>query len=78
MAVVYDNSSVSNTPRIYIDGVQQTLATNSSPPGGTARSDADLNFTIGNHAAAATRTFSGRIDEVRISRSLRSNAEIVT
>ena len=78
VAVVYDNSSVSNTPRIYIDGVQQTLATNSSPPGGTARSDADLNFTIGNHAAAATRTFSGRIDEVRISRSLRSNAEIVT
>ena len=75
VVIVYDSSSPSNSPQIYVDGVLQTLISNSAP-GGTARSDAALNFTIGNHALASTRTFDGRIDELRISRSLMTADEV--
>ncbi len=63
VVIVYDSSSASNTPQFYINGVLQTLITNSTGSG-TARSDAALDLFIGNHAGI--RTFDGRIDEVRL------------
>lgn len=65
VALVYDNSSSTNDPQIYIDGVLQTLTRNRTPSG-AARSDAALNLTVGNHSVASSRTFDGLIDEVRI------------
>ncbi len=66
VAVVYDNTSALNVPRIYVNGTQLSLTVMSTPVG-TARSDAAQDLTIGNRSGATDRTFSGRIDEVRFS-----------
>lgn len=67
VVLTYDSDSASANPRVYINGVLQTLTENKTPSG-SARSDAALNLTLGNHSAATTRTFDGLIDEVRIAR----------
>jgi len=66
VAVVYDNSSATNVPKIYVNGTQLSLTVMSTPVG-TARSDAAQDLYIGNRSGASDRTFSGRIDEVRFS-----------
>ena len=64
VAVTYDNSSASNDPKFYINGVEHT-DTSKNAPTGSFVSDASHNFTIGNRAAATDRTFDGYIDDVR-------------
>ncbi len=76
VALVYDTSSDANDPRIFIDGVEQTVTELAPPPSGTLNSDAGINFTIGNHASSAIRTFHGPLDEVRVSTASRSAAWI--
>jgi hypothetical protein len=66
VVLVYDNSSLANVPKIYIDG-NQVAVTQMSAPAGTARSDAAQDLYIGNRSGASDRTFSGRIDEIRFS-----------
>ncbi|MCR9201254.1 MAG: DUF2341 domain-containing protein [Planctomycetaceae bacterium] len=67
VAVVYDHSSPANTPQFFIDGELVTTITINTPSG-TPLGDDGIDLVIGNHAAASSRTFEGRIDEVRISR----------
>lgn len=69
VAVVYDHSSAASTPQFYIDGELVTTITMNSPSG-TPLGDDGIDLVIGNYSAAATRTFEGRIDEVRISRGV--------
>jgi len=64
VALVYNSSSSSNDPTIYINGVSvsvQEIVT----PNGTRTSDAGDDLYIGN-TVNANRTFDGFIDEVRI------------
>ena len=68
VVVVYDNSSVANVPKIYVNGTQLSVSVRSTPVG-VARSDAAQDLTIGNRSGASDRTFNGRIDEVRFSSS---------
>jgi len=70
--VTYDNSSASNVPTIYVNGVQQSLIFSSTPVG-TANSDAAQNLVIGNSSNASDRTFDGQIDELQISSTIRSS-----
>lgn len=66
VVVVYDDSSTSNDPIIYIDGVSQTL-TESTSPVGTPVSDTTFEFGIGN-VPALTRSYQGKIEGVRFHR----------
>ncbi|MEZ6091327.1 MAG: DUF2341 domain-containing protein [Pirellulaceae bacterium] len=75
VAVVYDSSSSSNVPQIYIDGQLQTVTAVKSPLG-NARSDADMELVVGGYPLANSRVFDGRIDEVRITKDATSAAEI--
>ena len=74
VAFVYDDTSASNDPLIYIDGVSQTV-TESSTPAGSAVTDAGQSVIIGNDANTV-RTFSGQIDDVRIYNRTLSASEI--
>jgi hypothetical protein len=45
---------------------------------GTAQSDAAINLVLGNYAGGQTRTFDGKIDEIRASKSIRDGNWILT
>ncbi|MCA9049798.1 MAG: DUF2341 domain-containing protein, partial [Planctomycetaceae bacterium] len=75
VVITYDNSSATNTPKIYINGVEQSL-TQVSGPSGTARSDAALDLFVGNHGVGQNRTFKGAIDEFRVIQSTLSASQI--
>ncbi len=64
VALVYDASSAANDPVIYLDGVAQSPMVEVEPSG-TLRSDASISLRMGNHAQATSRSFDGRIDDVR-------------
>ena len=63
-AIVYDASSASNTPAIYIDGIAVT-ASNYGIASGTPNQYATETLSIGNREAL-DRAFDGRIDDVRV------------
>lgn len=73
IAVTYDDSSPSNNPVMYIDGVLQSIAETSTPSGSLAPDSGVL--YIGNEPDA-TRTFNGRIDDVRLYSSILTPSEI--
>lgn len=75
VALTYDSSSVSNTPKMFINGVQVSVRTNSTGIG-VAGSDAGLKLTVGNFAGEDNRTFDGIIDEFRLSTDLLTASEI--
>ena len=64
IAIVYDGSSASNDPIIYLNGVAQTL-TEGSTPTGSITSDASSDLYIGNNSSG-TRTFDGYIMDAKI------------
>ena len=77
-AITYDNSSVSNTPILYINGQKLVVGdglTETSTPVGTADTDAGQNLIIGNETGQ-TQTFDGEIDEVRMSIVIKLTTEI--
>ena len=76
VVVTYDKGSSLNAPRIFIDGVEQSLA-QMSVPAGLARSDSAQSLFIGNRSGYIDRTFQGSIDEVRILTSALTTDEIV-
>lgn len=73
-AVVY-NDDTNNPPTIFINGVAQILSGGNTV--GTKASDVGATLTIGDRADSA-RTFQGTIDEVRLSRAVRSSGWIAT
>jgi hypothetical protein len=75
VAFVYDASSAANDPVIYLNGVAQSSLVEVSPSG-TLRSDASISLRMGNHAQSTSRTFDGKIDDVRIYDRMLDAAEI--
>ncbi|MBI4174141.1 MAG: hypothetical protein HY517_00725, partial [Candidatus Aenigmarchaeota archaeon] len=72
IAVTFDDSSSSNDPVFYINGVSQTV-TEAATPSGTRSLDGAANAIVGN-LKDGTRTFDGTIDEIKIfNRSLTAN-----
>jgi len=67
IAITYNDSSVSNTPLFYVNGVLKAIDTGSSTtPTGSASTDASPNLIIGNVSAGGSRSFDGIIDEVSL------------
>ena len=83
VAVIYDGSSTTNDPIVYINGVSQTL-NEVDTPSGTALSDAENVLLIGKRLNdpggeyGGYRAFDGIIDEVRISSGVRSAGWVST
>lgn len=73
VAVTYDNSSTSNAPVFYVNGVQQTTTTVQSPSGSPSTG---TNIYIGNRSDLG-RTFDGILDEVRIYDYVQSHTQIL-
>lgn len=74
VAVVYDGTSSSNTPTIYINGTAQTLTPNSLSTG-TANTDAAENLEVGDRSNL-DRSFNGQITHLFQAKRLLSEAEI--
>jgi hypothetical protein len=74
--VVYDRTSIANDPRIYINGVQQTLLERTSPSG-SPRDESANKLILGNgDYPFFDITFDGTIDDVRIYNRALSQDEI--
>ncbi len=65
VALVYTHGDINSVPRIYIDGVLQTLTVLSSPSG-TAISDDDILYIGSRGITATSGVFHGSIDQVRV------------
>src|SRR5690606_29293940 len=76
IAVVYDSSSTANDPEIYIDGVATTVAKQTIAAGNLS-DETTVPFRIGN-SSTSQRTFDGVLDEIRVSRVMRSADWIAT
>jgi flagellin-like protein len=77
VTVTYNSANIANVPSIYINGISQALTVTSSPAGAPA-TDAAKVMRIGNYAGGTGRTFDGIIDEVRVSKSIRTPEWIAT
>ncbi|MHA2247833.1 MAG: DUF2341 domain-containing protein, partial [Candidatus Hodarchaeales archaeon] len=64
VTVTYDDSSTSNWPTIYVNGVSQTLVREENPSG-TAENDGAQSLYVADYKDGG-RTFGGGIDEIRI------------
>ncbi|MFX1457533.1 MAG: DUF2341 domain-containing protein, partial [Promethearchaeota archaeon] len=76
VVVTYDDSSKDNTPSMYINGNLQTLTPEPSPQG-SAMDDSAQSLYIGDFMGGG-RTFNGAIDEIRLSKGLKSSGWIQT
>ncbi|MBT6336091.1 DUF2341 domain-containing protein [Candidatus Woesearchaeota archaeon] len=77
VTVTYNNTNVSNDPKIYLNGIEQTIVEYSTPSG-DARDDSSRNLTIGawTSSDSVARWFNGTIDEVRLWNRILSADEI--
>jgi PKD repeat protein len=75
--VVNYTDGTSNDPNIFING-NLVSETEDTAPSGSQRSDASYNLRNGNRAGGTNRAFVGMIDEIRISKSLRSPEWVLT
>jgi hypothetical protein len=75
VAIVYDSSSDANDPTFYQNGIAQTPLVEITPSG-TIRSDADITLRMGNHAQDTSRSFDGKLDDVRIYDQVLSASDI--
>ena len=64
VAVVFDSSVAGNTPKMYINGVLQTVNMYATPSG---TKDLQTLFNLGNNQNNGVRTFDGKMDEFMIS-----------
>ncbi|MHA2274312.1 MAG: DUF2341 domain-containing protein [Candidatus Kariarchaeaceae archaeon] len=69
VVLVFDASSATNDPIIYINGSSQTI-NEIEAPSGVASDDSAQSLRIGNFDI--TRTFDGKMDDIRIHSTLRS------
>ncbi|MHA2400183.1 MAG: DUF2341 domain-containing protein, partial [Promethearchaeota archaeon] len=74
--LTYNDNSDSNVPSIYINGILQSLTPEPSPSG-SAVDDSSQPLYIGNYVGG-DRTFEGVIDEVRLSKGIKSSGWIQT
>lgn len=75
IAVLFDATSVSNDPVIYIDGVSQTVTNFNRAPAGSLKAAGDT-LNVGNRLDA-TRNWDGMIGEFRLAASVLSSARII-
>lgn len=77
VVISYDDTSSSNNPIIYINGVNQTLTVGTAPSGSSG-SDASGTLYLGNRNNGGTydRTFDGYIDDARIYNYIRSPSQV--
>ncbi len=76
VVITYDKGSTANNPLMYIDGNSGNV-TEFVAPAGTCDSDAANSMWIGaRNNSGSDREFDGKIDEVRISNTIRSDAWI--
>lgn len=73
--ISYDDTSASNNPIIYINGVSVPVE-EISTPSGTAVSDAAATFRIGAITNSVIERFDGKIDEARIYSRILSESEV--
>lgn len=64
IAVSYDSGNLANVPRMWLDGVEQTVSTTSQPTG-TFVNNTDP-YCFGNRCGTNDRGLSGSLDEIRI------------
>ena len=76
ITVVYNAATPTTDPKIFINGAQVAVS-ETFTPSGSMLNDSSLQLTIGNHAAATTRTFDGAIDEFRVSRTSLTAAQVL-
>ncbi len=76
IAVTYDNSSLSNDPLIYVNGVIVDITKDTSPSGAVL-SDGGYNFTIGDVDPSGTHSYDGIIDEVSLFKSELTQDEVL-
>jgi hypothetical protein len=74
IAVVYDSGSTANVPTMYLDGVSQTVATDSAPSG--TRTDTTDAFVIGNRTNDNARNFAGDLAEFGVWNVLLTAADV--
>ena len=79
IVVTYDDTSASNDPKLYINGVDQSGKSGweDDTPVGTANSDFAQSLYIGNFMGGG-RGFNGLIDEIRIHSGIKSSGWIQT
>ena len=76
VVVTYNQGNIANNPTIYINGVSQGI-TEVSTPAGVVQSDAANTLILGNRPGTAY-TFNGILDEIRVSKTVRSANWILT
>jgi len=76
VTLVYNSTSTLTDPVLYIDGVVQTLTENAAPSGSVSP-DQDHDLTLGNHSANSTRTFAGRLDDIRLYDRMLSASQVI-
>jgi len=74
IVLVYKNNTVTEDPKIFVNGVSITI-TEVTTPVGTRTSDAAYQLVVGNRAAT-DRTFAGTIDELRFYNTMLTGDEI--
>ncbi|MHA2334741.1 MAG: DUF2341 domain-containing protein, partial [Candidatus Hodarchaeales archaeon] len=77
VVIAYDESSTSNDPIIYINGISQTI-NELEAPSGVASDDSAQSLRIGNYAGGTTRTFDGIIDNIQIHTNILSADWVLT
>lgn len=70
----YDNTSTSNNPVLYVNGVSQNVTVNTAPSG-TVTAD-DANMCIGNRSSDNGRGFDGYISKLMYFNKVLSQAEV--
>ncbi|MEM6994380.1 MAG: DUF2341 domain-containing protein [Myxococcota bacterium] len=76
VAVTFDDGNVEADPQLYLDGLPIALNRENTPNENAIESDAANDLWIGNRVSLSDRQFEGIIDEVRLTRSVRSPAWI--
>ena len=75
VAISYQASDENRDPAMFINGVAQEITQDNTAGSSTVTSDATDDFIIGNRSDL-TRTFDGRLDEVKVFNRLLSEVEI--
>jgi hypothetical protein len=73
VVIIYNAASTANIPRMYIDGLEQTVTVEDAPTSSTFGDDSAIDVTIG-RCGTCSGAINGLIDDVRIyNRALTEN-----
>lgn len=75
-AITYDRSSTANSPKIYIDGVLQTVSNTNTAPSGSRDDDSTYNAQMGLEDGSNTGELDSFIDELLIYNGILTQAQI--